>query len=70
MRENAKEAYQHAIEFWGGRPLSETARHNLIALGRQIARGQTQEWQQVTFRQLRQNALRNLIPMTPDWMTA
>lgn len=70
MRENAKEAYQHAIEFWGGRPLSETARHNLIAVGRQIARGQTQEWQQVTFRQLRQNALRNLIPMTPDWMTA
>jgi uncharacterized protein (DUF1800 family) len=70
MRENAREAYQHAIEFWGGRPLSETAQHNLIALGRQIAHGQTQEWQQVTFRQLRQNALRNLIPMTPDWMTA
>jgi uncharacterized protein (DUF1800 family) len=70
MRENAREAYQHAIEFWGGRPLSEAAQHNLIALGRQIARGQTQEWQQVTFRQLRQNALRNLIPMTPDWMTA
>lgn len=70
MRENAKQAYRHAIEFWGGRPLSETAQHNLIALGRQIARGQTQEWQQVTFRQLRQNALRSLIPMTPDWMTA
>ena len=70
IRENARESYQHAIEFWGGRPLSETGQHNLIALGRQIARGQTQEWQQVTFRQLRQNALRNLIPMTPDWMTA
>ncbi len=70
MRENAKQAYRHAIEFWGGRPLSETAQHNLIALGRQIARGQTQEWQQVTFRQVRQNALRSLIPMTPDWMTA
>jgi uncharacterized protein (DUF1800 family) len=68
--EDAKQAYRHAIEFWGGRPLSETAQHNLIALGRQIARAQTQEWQQVTFRQLRQNALRVLIPMTPDWMTA
>jgi uncharacterized protein (DUF1800 family) len=70
MTENARQAYRRAIEFWGGRPLSETAQHNLIALGRQIARGQTQEWQQVTFRQLRQNALRSLIPMTPDWMTA
>ena len=70
LRENTKEAYQHAIDFWGGRPLSETARDNLLTLGRRIAAGQTQTWQQVSFRQLRQNAFRNLIPMTPDWMTA
>jgi uncharacterized protein (DUF1800 family) len=68
--ENAAEAYDHAIAFWGGRPLSDRARHNLIELGRRIAAGQTAQWQQVPFRQLRQNALRNLVPMTPDWMTA
>jgi uncharacterized protein (DUF1800 family) len=70
LTENTKQAYQHAIVFWGGRPLSDTARDNLLALGRRIARGQNQTWEQVPFRQLRQNALRNLIPMTPDWMTA
>ena len=70
ITENAEQAYQHAIDFWGGRPLSDTGRHNMIALGRRIASGQTQEWQQVAFRQLRQNALRNLVPMTPEWMTA
>jgi len=70
LRENAKQAYQHAIDFWGGRPLSGQAQDNLFVLGRRIARGQTEQWQQVPFRQLRQNALRVLIPMTPDWMTA
>ena len=70
ITENAVEAYKHATDFWGGRPLTGLARHNLIALGRRIARGQTHDWEQVPFRQLRQNALRVLIPMTPDWMTA
>ena len=70
LTENTKAAYRHAIDFWGGRPLSDTARDNLLALGRRIARGQNQAWEQVAFRQLRQNAFRNLIPMTPDWMTA
>ncbi|MBV8219126.1 MAG: DUF1800 family protein [Solirubrobacterales bacterium] len=70
VTENAKQAYQHAIDFWGGRPLSDQARDNLLALGRLIARGQSEQWQQVPSRQLRQNALRVLIPMTPDWMTA
>ena len=51
-------------------PLSDLARNHLLDLGRRIAHGQTQTWEQVEFRQLRQNALRSLIPMTPDWMTA
>ena len=70
LTENTREAYQHAIDFWGGRPLSDTARDKLLALGRRIARGQNQTWEQVEFRQLRQNAFRSLIPMSPDWMTA
>ena len=70
IHEDNGQAYNHAIAFWGGQPLSEVARNELLALGRRIAHGQTQDWEQVEFRQLRQNALRNLIPMTPDWMTA
>lgn len=70
LRENTSESYQHAIDFWGGRPLSDTARDHLLALGRRIAHGQTESWEQVEFRELRQNAFRNLIPMSPDWMTA
>ncbi|MGH2916910.1 MAG: DUF1800 domain-containing protein [Solirubrobacteraceae bacterium] len=70
LDENASQAYQHGIDFWGGSPLSAGTRDHLLALGRRIARGRNQAWQQVPVRQLRQNALRNLIPMTPDWMTA
>jgi uncharacterized protein (DUF1800 family) len=70
IHEDASQAYDNAIAFWGGQPLSETARTNLLELGRRIAHGQNQKWEQVEFRNLRQNALRALIPMTPDWMTA
>jgi uncharacterized protein (DUF1800 family) len=70
LEENHTEAYNRAIEFWGGQPLSDTARNHLMALAHRISHGQTQTWEQVGYRQQRQNALRNLIPMTPDWMTA
>jgi uncharacterized protein (DUF1800 family) len=70
IHENNSEAYDHAIAFWGGQPLSDLARNHLLDLARRISHGQTQKWEQVEFRNLRQNALRNLIPMTPDWMTA
>ncbi len=64
------EAYQNAINFWGGRPLSDTARNHLLELGGLISHDQNQTWEQVEFRNLRQNALRAMVPMTPDWMTA
>jgi hypothetical protein len=50
--------------------LSATGREHLLQLGRRIEHGQNQPWEQAEFRNLRQNALRALIPMTPDWMTA
>jgi uncharacterized protein (DUF1800 family) len=70
VEEDATQAYNHAITFWGGRPLSDISRNHLIELGQRIAHGQNQPWEQVGFRIVRQNALRNLIPMTADWMTA
>ncbi|HTW12255.1 MAG TPA: DUF1800 family protein [Solirubrobacteraceae bacterium] len=68
--ETDAEAYQHAIDFWGGRPLSAATQKHLLKLGARIAAGQNQPWEQVEFRNVRQNALRCLIPMSPDWMTA
>jgi len=70
LHEDSTEALENALAFWGDQPISSTARHHLIALGHRISQGQTEKWEQVPMRQLRQNALRNLIPMTPDWMTA
>ena len=68
--ETNAESYQTAIDFWGGRPLSKVAAQHLLDLGGRISHGQNQTWEQVEFRQQRQNAFRNLVPMTPDWMTA
>jgi len=69
IKETNSEALAHALEFWGNPTLSSTATENLLALGHKILRGQTQPYQQVPARNLRQNALRTLIPMTSDWQT-
>jgi hypothetical protein len=70
LHETNGEAYQNAIDFWGGRPLSGVARNHMLELGGRISRGQNQTWEQVEFRNQRQNALRMMVPMTPDWMSA
>jgi hypothetical protein len=70
IEETASEALTHALTFWGGPELSDVARRHLLDLGRMILRGQTESWQQVPQRILRQNTLRSLIPMTPDFQTA
>lgn len=68
-KETAAEALKRALEFWGKPTLSPVAERNLLALGRTLVRGATASWQQAPARNLRQNALRALIPMTPDWQT-
>jgi hypothetical protein len=51
--ENPAQALAGATRFWGDPPLSP----------------QTADWEQVPYRVLRQNALRALIPTTPDFQT-
>lgn len=69
IEETAGQALAHALDFWGNPVLSATATENLLALARKLLRGQTQDYEQVSARNLRQNALRALIPLTPDWQT-
>jgi uncharacterized protein (DUF1800 family) len=65
--ESAVEALHSALKYWGDPPFSAGTRRNLLAFSRQVESGIAADWEQVTYRILRQNALRALIPTTPEW---
>jgi uncharacterized protein (DUF1800 family) len=69
-QETPSEAVSAAADFWGHPSLSSATSQALIAYGRRVQRQTHASWEQETYRILRQNALRALIPMTPDWQTA
>ncbi|MFL5829204.1 MAG: DUF1800 family protein [Solirubrobacteraceae bacterium] len=69
VRETASQALTSALGYWHNPELSPATRRNLLAFSRRAQRGITADWEQVTFRILRQNALRALIPTTPEWQT-
>ncbi len=68
--ETPQEALDSALAFWAQPVLSTPTTKNLIAYGHRAQRDATASWEQLPYRILRQNALRALIPMTPDWQTA
>jgi uncharacterized protein (DUF1800 family) len=68
-QEGAVEALDAALAHWGDPELSGQTRDHLLAFGRRAGQAITADWEQVTYRVLRQNALRALIPTTPDWQT-
>jgi hypothetical protein len=67
VRENAEEALTSALRYWGDPPFSAGTAGNLLEFSRRAQSGITADWEQVTYRILRQNALRALIPTTPEW---
>jgi uncharacterized protein (DUF1800 family) len=67
--EDAGAAVASALRYWGDPELSAQTRSNLVAFSRRAQRGIIADWEQVTFRILRQNALRALIPTAPEWQT-
>jgi uncharacterized protein (DUF1800 family) len=67
--ETPSQALASALRFWGDPALSGRARASLLAFSRRAQRGITADWEAVTYRILRQNALRALIPTTPEWQT-
>lgn len=68
-RESASAAVDSALRYWDNPPLSELTLRNLLAFSRRAQRGISADWERMTFRILRQNALRALIPTTPEWQT-
>lgn len=70
VHETPVEAVSAAVDFWGSPALSSATTRSLVAYGRRVQRDVHAEWEQQIYRILRQNGLRALIPMTPDWQTA
>ena len=68
-RETPAEAVIAALAHWGDPQLSAATRRSLTDFSRRAQRGISADWEQVSYRILRQNALRGLIPTTPDWQT-
>ena len=64
--EGPKEAVRKALRFWGDPGLSATTRKTLERYAGAVAASATADWQQDTFRLLRQNALRILIATSPE----
>jgi hypothetical protein len=69
VREGPAQAVRSALKYWGDPDLSAHTHRSLHAFSRRAQRGITADWERVTYRILRQNALRALIPTTPDWQT-
>jgi uncharacterized protein (DUF1800 family) len=68
--ETTEQAVDAALAFWSDPALSGQTHGNLLGYAERAARSIHSEWEQVPYRVLRQNGLRALIPMTPDWQTS
>jgi uncharacterized protein (DUF1800 family) len=68
--EGPEAALTKALDFWGTPALSTATTRSLIQFGRDVESKMTEDWEQVTYRILRQNALRALIASSPDLHTS
>jgi len=69
-RETAGEAVRKALRFWGAPALTKQTRRELQRFAKRVEEVATEDWQQGTYRALRQNALRILIVMSPELQTS
>ncbi|MCB0865854.1 MAG: DUF1800 domain-containing protein [Solirubrobacterales bacterium] len=69
-KETPKQALEAALRFWGKPTVSDRTRRELLQFCSRVEKVATEEWQQQSYRALRQNALRILIASSPDYMTA
>jgi uncharacterized protein (DUF1800 family) len=67
--EDPEAAVQAALAHWGQPAISTETRRHLLDFSRRASRGLRATWDAVPGRVVRQNALRALIPTSPDWQT-
>jgi hypothetical protein len=67
--ETSKVAVKKALKFWGKPQVSKSALRGFERYADAVAASATADWQQESFRILRQNALRTLIATTPEMQT-
>ncbi|MGA9858508.1 MAG: DUF1800 domain-containing protein [Solirubrobacteraceae bacterium] len=67
--ETPEQAVSSALAAWGNPALSGETMDALARFSREAGALITADWEKVSYRILRQNALRALIPTTPDWQT-
>jgi hypothetical protein len=65
-RETTKVAVKRALKFWGNPLVSSATRKGFERYADAVADAATADWEQESFRLLRQNALRTLIATSPD----
>ena len=67
--ETASEAVDKALRYWGNPVISSATRDELESFGEAVEEVITADWHERTYRGLRQNALRMMIPMSPEMQT-
>jgi uncharacterized protein (DUF1800 family) len=69
-KETPKEAVARALKFWGRPTISKKTNAELLRFAHRVEAIAKEDWQQESYRALRQNALRILIASSPDYQTA
>ena len=69
-KEGAEKAVKKALGFWGNPTISKQTEGELLKFARGVEAIATEDWQESSYRALRQNALRMLIASSPDFQTS
>ena len=67
-RESAERALNRALAYWDWPPLTKAHRAEILRFSRHAFPGRLEPWEKSPYRAQRQNALRQLIPMSPDFL--
>jgi Protein of unknown function (DUF1800) len=67
--ESPAEALDRALRYWGNPTIGAATRDALVSFGREVEGVIVGDWQESTYRALRQNALRQLLATSPDMQT-
>jgi len=68
--ETPDEAVKKALKFWADPPIDPSTRAGLVEFGAAVENAIVADWQEGTYRALRQNALRLMIAVSPELQTS